>query len=153
MCAWLAAAAPYVAAAGTVVSVVQQQNAGKQAQLNADFEAAQYEKQANAELAVSQQDAVRARRESRYLQSRAQAVAAASGAGATDPTVVNLIGDLEEEGEYNALTALYNGSQRAEAARSGATITRQRGKAYRNAAKTNSFATVIDGASSMARYG
>lgn len=151
--AWLAAAAPYIAAAGTVVSAVAQQNAGKQAQMNADFEADQYEKQANEELAYSQREAEKAKREARYLQSRATAVAASSGGGATDPTVINLIGELEEEGELNRLTALYNGEQRANAARTGATITRQRGKAYARAAKTNSYATVLSGASSMARYG
>jgi hypothetical protein len=151
--AWLAAVAPYFAAAGTVVSAVQQQNAAKQAQLNADFEADQYEDVANAELAASQREAEQARRESRYLQSRAQAVSAASGAGATDPTVVNLIGDLEEEGEYSALTALYNGSQRADVARKTGVMTRRRGEAYRRTGNMNAFATVLDGASSMARYG
>jgi hypothetical protein len=151
--AWLAAAAPYVAAAGTVISANQQRNAGIQQQMNADFEAQQYDKAANNELAVSQREAEKARRESRYLQSRATAVAAASGAGATDPTVVNLIGDLEAEGEYNALTALYNGQQQAESLKTGGAITRRRGSAYRNAGNMNAVSTVISGASSMARYG
>lgn len=151
--AWMAAAAPYIFAAGTVISANQQRNAGIQSQMNADFEASQMERQAGQELAVSQRQAEQARRESRYAQSRAQAVAAASGAGATDPTVVNLIGGIEKEGEYNALTALYNGQQNADALRTGGSIKRQTGKAYRSAGNTNAFATVLSGASSMARYG
>jgi hypothetical protein len=151
--AFLASAAPYILAAGTVVSAVNQQNAGIQNKMNADFEAGQMDKQANNELAISQREAEQARRESRYLQSRAQSIAAASGAGATDPTVVNLIGDLEQEGEYNAMTALYNGQERANTLRTGGSITRRQGKAYRNAGNTNALSTVISGASSMARYG
>lgn len=153
MCAWFAAAAPYVAAAGTVISADQQRRAGEIDKMNADFEALQLERNANATAAESQREAERARREARFMESRATALAAAGGGSASDPTVVNLIGGIREEGEYNALTALYNGQQGYDSLRTAASMTRQTGKASRSAGRTKAVATALSGASHMARYG
>ena len=53
------------------------------------------------------------RRQGRLLSSRALAVAAASGAGAGDPTVENIIGDIGAEGEFRALSEMFIGEERA----------------------------------------
>jgi hypothetical protein len=45
----------------------------------------------------------------KYAQSRLQALAAGSGGGADDPTVIKLGQDIAGQGEYNALSALYQG--------------------------------------------
>lgn len=167
--AWFMAAAPYIAAAGTVVSAYQQEQQGILAAAQANMRAQQMEvqaeqlnKNAKAAEAASQREAIRAKRESSYLASRNKALAAAGGGSASDPTVVNLIDQIESEGEYNALTALYNGSARAQGIRSdalttqyGAEMERQAGKSAKKAGKTTAFNTVLSGASNygMARYG
>lgn len=151
--AWLAAAAPYVAMAGTVISADAQRRAGEIDKMNADFEASQMERNADVVAAESQRDAIKARREAKYMESRARAVAAAGGGSADDPTVVNLISGIQEEGEYNALSALYNGASRAQTLQTGAVSTRGQGKSARSAGQTGAFSTVLKGAGSMARYG
>ncbi len=153
--AWFAAAAPYVAAAGTVISADQQRRAGEIEKMNAEFEGQQLERNANAAAADSQRDAIKARREARYAESRARALAAAGGGDASDPTVVRLIEGIQDEGEYNALTALYNGQSQYNSMNTAAKVVRGTGKAARNAGKTGAFSTVLSGAGNigMARYG
>jgi hypothetical protein len=133
---------PYIAAAasvaGTVMSVRgQQQAANAQAdytQQTAQYyavakesEAAQYEEQSIAEFATAQRQAEEEKRKSRILQSRALAVAGASGAGVSDPTVFDIVSDLEGEGAYRAAVAMYEGGQRAEGARRAAAASRYEG--------------------------
>lgn len=78
-----------------------------------EFEAAQAEQAANAEMGAAQIRAAQEKRKSRIIQSRAMALAASSGGGASDPTVVNIISDLESEGSYRAAVAMYEGQDRA----------------------------------------
>ena len=65
--------------------------------------------------AVSQQKAFFARRAGRFAASKALAIAAASGGGAGDPTVIKIIGDLNAQSEFEALSELFTGSSRANA--------------------------------------
>lgn len=107
-------------AAGTVMTVYGQVQAGKAAaqagqarNVEKQFEAAQYTQQAGQAIAASQRNAIEERRTSRYLQSRALALAAASGAGASDSTITKIIADIAGEGAYRASVALYNGEEQA----------------------------------------
>lgn len=118
--AFLAAAVPYIAAASTVIGVAGSIQQGQAQQQQAQAQALALRNQANADAAAGQRQAIEARRQTSYLVSRGQALAAASGAGATDPTVTNLLGRLSGEGEYHALTSLYEGGTRAGNAISGA---------------------------------
>jgi hypothetical protein len=52
-------------------------------------------------------------RATRLAESRALALAAASGGGASSPTVLNIIANLAKEGSYNAARALYAGEEQA----------------------------------------
>lgn len=155
--AWFAVAAPYLAAgataAGTVISAEQERKAGEIEKMNADFEAQQLERSANAAAAESQRDAIKARREAKYAESRARAVAASSGGDASDPTVVKLIEGIQDEGEYNALSALYNGQSQYSALNTAAAVSRGTGRAARQAGRSRAASTVLSGVSSMARYG
>ena len=65
--------------------------------------------------AVSQQKAFFARRAGRFAASKALAIAAASGGGAGDPTVIKIIGDLNAQSEFEALSELFTGSSQANA--------------------------------------
>jgi hypothetical protein len=73
---------------------VAQANAMKQ---QAKAESIQLGQMAAEERAVASRDAQSKNKEGRILLSRQQAVAAASGGGATDPTVLELAGDIGRE--------------------------------------------------------
>lgn len=92
---------------------------GTIAQGNAQYEAAKLERRlmgrmASEELAVATRGAEAAAREARLLQSRGQAVAADSGAGATDDTVLNLIGDIAKESNVQQRGILRTGQVKAD---------------------------------------
>lgn len=118
------AAAPMISLAGTALSAVNSAQAGsasaaassagaKNAKDYARYQATQLNRRANSERATGQRGAIEEWRRSRLAQSQARAVAAASGGGVSDPSVTKIIGDLAGEGEYNALTALYEGEDAA----------------------------------------
>lgn len=133
--AFLAAAAPYTKGAATVLSVLSNERAAKS-------DAKQLRYQAGQTRASSQRAAAEERRRARLLDSRARAVAAKSGAGVSDPTVVNLRGDIEARGEYNALSRMYEGETEAGSLELEA-VERRR------AARGRSIATVLDSAGSI----
>jgi hypothetical protein len=118
-------------AIGSVVSGVGTIAAGAAEKNAADFEAAQMDQKAKEEVAASQRDAIAKRREGAILNSRAQALAAASGGGAgTDaPTIVKLMGQTAGEADYNAQTAMYGGYSRAAGLRDSAKARRASGNA------------------------
>lgn len=64
-------------------------------------------------VAASQMSAAEQLRQGKLIQSRAQALAAASGGGAVDPTVVNIIGNNAGEIALRASIALYQGEEKA----------------------------------------
>jgi hypothetical protein len=120
----LGAIGSVVSGVGTIAAGVAQNNAAK-------FEAAQMDQKAKEEVAAAQRDAIQKRREGAILNSRAQALAAASGGGAgTDaPTIVKLMGQTAGEADYNAQTAMYGGYSRAAGLRDSARARRASGRA------------------------
>ncbi len=153
--AWLAAAAPYLTAASAVIGVGSTLMAGKQQDAYAKFEAGQLEANAKAERAASQRQAADEKKRSDYLQSRATALAASSGGGAAnDPTIENIIAGLDSEGEYRALSALYNGEQAASGMEMGANVRRIEGRNGRRTANYKAANTLMSsGASLYEKYG
>jgi hypothetical protein len=152
-----AATAPTIATVGTGISAATAlQGAGLGLTLLSAHQASRYSSamgkaqskafkaEANAEKVRGQHAAVEERRQARFAQSRALAVAAASGAGASDPTVMNTIGDLEAEGEYRALTSLFNGEQRARSQTMQANIARSEGRAGSVSALMQGGATLLN---------
>jgi hypothetical protein len=144
----LSAALPYISAASTVLTTaaaVQQAGARKTA---LEAEARAREEEANAAAAESQRVAAIERKKARNLSSRARAVAAASGAGVSDPTVVNELTDIETQGELNALNAMYSGATQARGFRRGAAIARNEAQAEQTAGYLGAASTALDGANS-----
>jgi hypothetical protein len=139
---------------GSVLSGLGQMQAGKAANVNAKFQAAQMEQQAGQERATSQRVAIEERRRAAIAGSNAQAAAASSGGGATDPTVLNIQGGLAGQGEYNALTALFEGEEKARGLNLQAASTRMQGKQAKKAGMISGFSTIIGGAGNalMAKY-
>lgn len=118
------------------------------------FQAEQLEAQAGLKRATSQREAIEQKREARLAQSRGLAVAAASGGGADDPTVVNILAGIEGEGEYRALTALYNGEETARGMEAQAGANRRSASSVKKAGLLGAAGTVLStGASLFDRYG
>jgi len=74
-----------------------------------EFEAQQLDAEAGQSVAASQRTAEDIQRQTALINSSAIAKAAASGAGASDPTVLNIIARNAAEGDYRRNVALYEG--------------------------------------------
>ena len=140
--------------AGAITGGNAAASAGRAQQAAAEYAAKQLDVNAGQSQAASQQAAIEEARRSALLQSRALAVAGASGAGALDPTVLKIIGGIAAEGELASETQIYQGNERARAQRDQAAATRYEGQqraiageAARRAAYLSSVGTII-GASS-----
>lgn len=110
---WLSVASALIDTWGSMESGRTARIKAEQQRVLLQFEAEEAEKQAGQVLAVSQQQAREEQRQGRYVASRALAVAAASGGGVSDPTIVNLIAKGKGEATYKANVALYQGEAKA----------------------------------------
>lgn len=134
---------------------------GKAQQQATDYQAQQAVVQAGQERAAAQRRAIAQRRATDRVQSNLQARAAASGGGALDPSVIDISGDIAQEGEYRALSALYEGEDRARGLENSASLRRYEGSASRAAGNTaadiygtRALGTALSGASTLfAKYG
>ena len=153
---------------GTILSAAGQVQAGWAADANAkaqqqalEYQAKQAEINAGQERASAQRRAMEERRQAGLASSRAKALAAAGGGTLLDPSVVNIMGDLAAEGEYNADVAMYEGEERARDLETGAQLRRYEGYMERAAGRQekrsgylSAGATVLKGRSSlMSKYG
>ena len=134
---------------GTITTALGQMQAGKAVQKAANFEAAQMRTKAGQERATSQRVSAEERRRERIVQSNLQARAAGSGASAFDPTIIDLSGDLAEEGLYRANTALYEGEERARSLESGAALRQFEGKQAKRAGYFAAAGTALKGGNSL----
>jgi len=104
-------------------AVMQKQNQDKaakaeqeaaEAQANSlDRMAKQGDQIAGQRRATAQRGAFAQREKKKLIESRALSVGAASGANVSDPGFVNLVSDIDAEGEYRALSVLFEGEQEA----------------------------------------
>lgn len=157
-----------LAVAGTLLStagMIQQGQAaaaaGKAQEQALKSQAKQQEQAAGQARAASQFEAADIRRQGDLIQSRARAVAAASGAGATDPSVLAQMGGVEREIAIRTQLALSGGEERARGLEFGAEVSRGEGttaqrmaQLRRNAAFTGAAATAATGGATLfERYG
>lgn len=98
------------AAVSAVVQVSGQQQAKKAGKADAAFLAGQQLEAAGRSRVAGQRKASEERRQARLVDSALQARA---GGGGADPTIAKLSADIAGEGEYRALTALYEGESGA----------------------------------------
>jgi hypothetical protein len=146
--AFLAAAVPYIAAGATAISAASAYSAGQNQKQQAQIIAQQQEDQGKREMAASILEANQERKKARFVKSRARAVAAASGAGASDPTVEDIMAGIDAEGEYNAMMALSNGSYLNQGRVNQAAASRSAGAAYGRAGTVGAFTTALNGTTS-----
>ena len=163
-------------AAGTVMTTVSQLSAARDAKnianMNAEntrkvaeYNAAIDRQAAGQEDAAAQLRAAEAKRQARLKQSRVLALVGASGGGAMDMDVLNIIAGFEEEGDLAARTELYEGGERSRKLRArassgiwqgetGANIIEYDGRTEAAALKRKAVGTILGGASSLAgKYG
>jgi hypothetical protein len=158
----LTAAGTAASAFGTLAGGKASQQSGLFAQQAAEFRAQQEQMAAQESRASAQRSAFDKQRETRLLQSKLQARAAASGGGADDPTILGLAGDIAARGEYESFLDLFKGENRARgledsamASRMSGLAARYEGDARRRAANLSAAGTIIGGLGSMhkTRYG
>lgn len=86
---------------------------GNRRQALAEFEASQLEQSATESRGVGMRGQQSQQHQTALVASQALARAAASGAGASDPTVLSIIARTAGEGSYRAALQLYEGSAQA----------------------------------------
>ena len=89
------------------------EGAGKAKQAAKKFTAKAIRKRAGQERATKQREAQEIAHQGELLQSEVQARAAGSGAGATDPTVATIQGNIAQETAYRKLSAIFEGEELA----------------------------------------
>lgn len=114
------------------------------------YRAKQLDINAGQEIAQSTVLAQEEQRKSALIASRAIAVAAASGGGTLDPTVVKILQGIDAEGEQATQTQLYNGQESARGLRDQATADRLEAKLNKSAGRKRALGTIMSGATRIA---
>lgn len=141
---------PVLMLAGTGMSVFGQLQQGKAQEKAAKYEAQQMDANAKQVEASGQHAAIEQRRQSELLQSRAQAVAGATGFGMVDPDVLKIIGGITEEGERAFQSELFNSRSQANQMKAQAGATRYEGAQVRRATRIGAAATALSGVADAA---
>lgn len=146
----MAVAVPYIImGASALMSAKGQLDEGSAAEASAKSEAAQLRTEAIQDEAVSQRKAAERKRQMNLNASRALALASASGGGALDANVVDILSGFAEEADYGFRSALFEGESIARKKRYGADVREKEGKAAKSASKWKAASTILGAAGSM----
>jgi hypothetical protein len=115
-----------------------------------DYEAAGYERQASEERAAAQRQAIEQRKATDLVISKQIAGAAASGSAVSSPTILDLIGDTAQEGEYRALADMYGGEARARSLQDRANMSRAEGSAAETRGRNKFAGSIVEALSTKA---
>lgn len=147
--AGLATASAALTGTGAVVGAAGQLMAGASAKASADYRAEQLDMAATESRAASQRQVFERRRQAKLTLSSLQARAAADGGDASNPGIIRLGGDIAARGEYQALSELYLGENRARGLTDEATASRISGSAARTGSYFSAAGTLASGFGSM----
>lgn len=136
-------------ASGSFMGAQNSSDYGAAAEAAALATAQQLRQRAGQVQASAQRAAFSVDREASYTASRALAVAAASGGGASDPTVVSLIAKNAGEFAYRRATALYNGEDEARTMNMKADVTEYEGKVKNQVARSEANAKMMQGGATL----
>lgn len=134
-----------LSAAGTAVSGLGAIQSGRAQGAASEYQAAQLDAAAKTERASAQRKAEEDRRQTQVMQSRARAVGAASGGGID----FELAGDIEAEGEYRALTSLWEGEEAAKGREAQAAASRFEGRQAKRSGLLKAGRTILDAGTSF----
>lgn len=119
---------------GTVATVAGTVGAGYAAKEEGKFQAKQDERSAAEERAIASRQSEEKRHRTALVLSEQKAKAASSGAGVTNPTILDIMGDTAQYGDYVARSETAAGETRARGFLDKAAAARYKGKAaYRGA--------------------
>jgi len=104
-------------------------------------------------VAVAQRRALNESRNAELLASRAIAVAAAGGGSADDPTVTNIVADIDAEGAYRAAVAMYEGESEASQLKYQGELAEWEGKNASRGGVMGAAGALISTGVSMYKYG
>jgi hypothetical protein len=141
---------------GSLKSARDAEQVGEQNKFMAGLEAKMLRRSATEQAAAGQRAAADERRRGELINSRAIALAAASGGSLTDPTIVNILASNAGETAYRSAVAIYGGLSRARSLQSQAVATeyggelakidaRQKANNYRVQALSDFFKSDIAG--------
>ena len=143
----LSSAAPILGTAATLVGGGLQFFGGlsqaAEQEAAANYQAKVEEARGKQEAAIAGARARETQRQKRLLQSRQLAVAA-KGGGASDPSVVGAIADVEAEAEYRTLTEQAAGQTAQRGAFAQAEQTRRLGKAQARQTRIGAFTSLLE---------
>lgn len=134
----------------TIMSASGALQQGREAKAQAYSQASQLDASAGQDRASAQRAAAEQRRQAKLAQSALQARA---GGGGLDAGVVTLDTGIEGEGEYRALTALFQGEEQARGKEFAASNARATGDAQKRASRTRAFSSILSGATMYSKYG
>lgn len=136
--------------AGTsFLGALQTIRGGAAAKDAADYQATQLRQNAGTAEAVGQRQALDVDQQTAMIQSRALAVAAASGGGASDPGVINIMAQNAAEGAYRKAMALYNGEDKARLLNMQADATEYEGKVAKSNAMVSGALQGVGGVANL----
>jgi hypothetical protein len=115
-------------------------------------EAAMLERQAGETNAAAQRNAERKRKEAALINSRQQAVAAKSGGGATDPTVLDLMAGVAGEGDLQARSIQYEGAERGASLSYQAALKRMAAENAETAGYIGAGTSLLSGVNNWSKY-
>jgi hypothetical protein len=135
--------------AGTAISAGGKIAAGYSQKNALDTGAAQLEQQAGQSVASGIQGAIQDRRRATYVASNARATTAAAGLTTTGTSAIANVGAIRGEGEYRALTSLYQGYDRASELDERASGMRTEGSNAVKSGWISGISSVLSGGSSF----
>lgn len=118
----------YEARQGYRMSASAARLSGSRTRIEKQFEAQQLEQNAGQVVAASQRDAAEVQRQTSLVESRARAVAAASGGSLADAGIIDQVARLSNVGAYQKAVALYQGEDKARSMRMEASAKRYEGE-------------------------
>ena len=137
---------------GAVVSAAGARAQGRAQRQAAERQAQMLEINAKNEKAAAQRQALQLKRNKELAISTAQARAGGSGFDPTDPTTLDITGEIERYGTLQEQSALFGGLSRAEGLTDEAASVRATGAAQEQASKIDAASTLLGGITSMARF-
>lgn len=144
--------------AGAAVTAAGTLAAGADAKEASYFKAAQENQGAMEARAAAQRQMFERRRGAELLTKKIQAGAAGSGSDATSPDIVKLSSDVIGRGEYQALSEMYGGENRARGLEDAAVASRMTGDAEKRGSYYKAAGTLLSAGGSVyntykGRYG
>ncbi len=114
-------------AGGTLLKGYQDKKQGEYNEGVAQQQANLMERKATETRAIGQRQRDEERRAGERLSSRARAVAAGSGAGVYNPTVLDIVGDIAEQSAFNQAAITFQHESKARGLEQSAIFERQKG--------------------------